>query len=212
MSDGDAGSGPVAGPFAVVFDVGNVLFHWDLANLFDKVISDPARRAHFLGEVLTFDFHSRHDEGEELDVLVGELLAAHPGYAPEIDAYATRFNETISGPVAGVHELVEQMALRDVPLFALTNFGTTFWNGFHPTAPVFAHFRDIVVSGDEKLAKPDPAIYRLAEQRFGHASHNLLFIDDRADNIAAARDRGWHGHLFTDAAALEADLTALGLL
>ncbi|HSG54085.1 MAG TPA: HAD-IA family hydrolase, partial [Paracoccaceae bacterium] len=178
----------------------------------DKVIADPARRAHFLGEVLTFEFHSRHDEGEELDVLVRELLARHPEYAAEVEAYTTRFNETISGPVAGVHELVGQMALRDVPLFALTNFGTTFWHGFHPTAPVFAQFRDIVVSGDEKLAKPDPAIFRLAEQRFGHAPHNLLFIDDRADNIAAARDRGWHGHLFTDAAALEAELTAHGLL
>ncbi len=197
---------------AVVFDVGNVLFHWDLANLFDKVIADPARRAHFLGEVLTFEFHARCDEGEELDVLARELLARHPEYAAEVEAYITRFNETISGPVAGVHELVGQMALRDVPLFALTNFGTTFWNGFHPTAPVFGHFQDIVVSGDEKLAKPDPAIYRLAEQRFGHPSHNLLFIDDRADNIAAARACGWHGHLFTDAAALEVDLRARGLL
>jgi len=199
-------------PVAVVFDVGNVLFHWDLATLFDKVIADPARRAHFLGEVLTFEFHARCDEGEELDVLVAELLAAHPEYAAEIAAYADRFNETISGPVAGVHELVEELAAREVPLFALTNFGTTFWHGFHPTAPVFAHFRDIVVSGDEKLAKPDPAIYRLAEQRFGHAAHDLLFIDDRADNIAAARACGWQGHLFTHAEALAAELRAHGLI
>jgi len=197
---------------AVVFDVGNVLFHWDLATLFDKVIADPARRAHFLGHVLTFEFHSRHVEGEELDVLVGELLARHPDYADEIAAYAGRFNETIGGPVAGVHELVEELAARAVPLFALTNFGTTFWHGFHPTAPVFSHFRDIVVSGDEKLAKPDPAIYRLAEQRFGHAAQDLLFIDDRADNVAAARACGWHGHLFTDTGALAAELKAHGLI
>lgn len=197
---------------AVVFDVGNVLFHWDLRYLFDKEIADPLRRAHFLGEVLTFEFHIRHDEGEELADMVAELLSLYPDYASEITAYASRFNETVGGPVAGVHELVERLAARNVPLFALTNFGTTFWDGFYPTEPVFTHFRDIVVSGREKLAKPDPAIYRLAEARFGLPSEALFFIDDRAENIAAARAHGWHGHLFTDAATLEADLTIHGLL
>jgi 2-haloacid dehalogenase len=114
--------------------------------------------------------------------------------------------------VAGVQGLVERLAAGGVTLFALTNFGTTFWDGFHPTEPVFGHFRDIVVSGTEKLAKPDAAIYRLAEQRFGLPGQDLLFIDDRADNIAAARACGWHGHLFTDAVALEADLVAQGLI
>lgn len=208
MSDVRAGSGPTA----VVFDVGNVLFQWDLAYLFKRVIADPARRTHFLDKVLTFEFHSRHDAGEELDALVAELLARNPDYADEIAAYVSRFNETISGPVAGVHALVERLAQHDVPLFALTNFGTTFWDGFYPTEPIFGQFRAIVVSGREKLAKPDPAIYRLAEERFGHAASNLLFIDDRAENIDAAVERGWHGHLFTDAAALEADLKAHGLI
>lgn len=201
-----------AAPAAVVFDVGNVLFHWDLRYLFDKEIADPARRAHFLGEVLTFEFHMRHDEGEELADMVAELLSLYPDYAPEITAYASRFNETVGGPVAGVHELVEQLAARNVPLFALTNFGTTFWDGFYPTEPIFTHFRDIVVSGREKLAKPDPAIYALAEGRFGLPPEALFFVDDRAENIAAARARGWHGHLFTDAATLAADLQAHGLL
>ncbi|MEO5707059.1 MAG: HAD family phosphatase [Alteraurantiacibacter sp.] len=199
-------------PSAVVFDVGNVLFHWDLRFLFDRAIADPARRAHFLGEVLTFEFHIRHDEGEELADMVAELLALYPDYAPEIAAYASRFNETVGGPVADVHDLVERIAAHGVPLFALTNFGTTFWDGFYPTEPIFRHFADIVVSGREKLAKPDPAIYRLAETRFGLPPHALFFIDDRAENIAAARARGWHGHLFTDAAALEADLKLHGLL
>ena len=197
---------------AVVFDVGNVLFHWDLAYLFDKAIADPARRAHFLGEVLTFAFHSRHDEGEELAALRDELLAAHPDYAPEIATYVSRFNETIGGPVAGVHEMVAQLAANGVPLFALTNFGTTFWDGFYPTEPVFDHFADIVVSGAEKLAKPDPAIYRLAQQRFGFAPHELFFTDDRAENVAGARDAGWQAHLFADAAGLEDQLISAGLL
>lgn len=208
MSDGQQ----TAAPKAVVFDVGNVLFHWDLALLFDKVIAEPVRRDHFLTQVLTLETHTRHDAGEDIDVLVGELQAAWPDYAAELSAYRNRFNESIGGPVAGVHELIARLADKGVPLFALTNFGTFFWDGFYPDQPIFDHFADIVVSGREKLAKPDPAIYRLSEERFGHGPGELLFIDDRDENIAAARARGWHGHVFADAAALERDLIAHGLL
>ncbi len=202
----------VAGPKAVVFDVGNVLFHWDLRFLFDRLIVDPARREHFLSEVLTFEFHTRHDAGEPIDRLASELRAAHPEYADEIHAYVTRFNETVGGPVAGVHELVHRLYEQDVPLFALTNFGTDFWQGFRPTAPILLRFRDILVSGEEKLAKPDPAIYRRAEERFAHAADQLFFIDDREENIAAARACGWHAHLFSDAETLEAELRSRGFL
>ena len=197
---------------AVIFDIGNVLYHWELRALFEKVIADPARLEHFLAEVLTYDFHSRHDAGEELEVLVAELNARHPEYADAVEAYVHRFNETITGKVAGTHELVDRLAARGVPLYALTNFGTTFWNGFRPTAPIFDKFVDVLVSGEERLAKPDPAIYRRTEQRFGLAPGQIFFTDDRADNIAAALARGWDAHRFTDAASLEAALAERGFL
>ena len=62
------------------------------------------------------------------------------------------------------------------------------------------------------MAKPDPAIYQLALTRFGLSAEQTIFIDDREDNIDAARAEGMAGHLFSSAAALEADLTARGLL
>lgn len=197
---------------AVVFDVGEVLFHWDLRVLFSKVIPDPARLDFFLAEVLTFDFHLRHDAGEELADLVSELSDLHPEFSDAIDAYADRFNETITGPVAGAHQLVEALAARDVPLFGLTNFGKAFWAKFRPTQPVFDYFQDILVSGEEKLLKPDPAIYHMAEQRFGYAPGELLFADDRLENVEAARRCGWQAHHFTDAETFAKDLRARGLL
>jgi len=197
---------------AVIFDIGNVLYHWELRALFEKVIADSDRLELFLGEVLTYDFHSRHDAGEELDVLVAELLERHPDHADAVHAYVHRFNETITGPVAGTHELVEQLAARGVPLYALTNFGTAFWNGFLPTAPILERFKGIVVSGEERLAKPDPAIYRRTEERFGLAPHEIFFTDDRDDNVAAALACGWDAHQFTDAASLKSALIERGLL
>ena len=197
---------------AVVFDVGRVLYQWQLSHLFERIVDDSARLDFLLSEVVTEEWHFEHDRGRALADMVPERIALYPEYEAEIRAYATRFNETIPGPVPGSIELVERLAARDVPLYAITNFGAEFWAGFRPTAPVFDRFRDIVVSGEEKLAKPDPTIFELARERFGHAEGTMLFIDDNAANIAAARALGWQVHHFIDATALERDLTERGLI
>ncbi len=135
-----------------------------------------------------------------------------PAYAPHIDAYRTRFNETIPRAVEGSLEIVNELAERGVPLFAITNFGAEFWDMFRPTQPIFDHFGDIVVSGVEKMVKPDPAIYALALQRFGLQPGEAIFIDDNFDNVISARANGFVAHHFTDAKSLRAELVALGLL
>ena len=191
---------------AVVFDVGRVLYQWHLRHLFEKIVDDRARLETLLGEVVTEEWHFEHDRGRTLSEMVPERIALYPDFEPEIRAYATRFNETIPGPVPGSHALVERLDARGVPLYAITNFGAEFWAGFRPSEPIFDRFRDIVVSGEEKLAKPDPAIFALAEARFGRSASTMLFIDDNRANVDVAAACGWHVHHFTDAAALESDL------
>lgn len=197
---------------SVIFDVGRVLFDWDLRYLFAKLIADTAELEWFVTHVVTPEWHFQHDAGRPLAEMVAELKVAFPDHAPLIDAYATRFNETIPDPMPGSLELVERLDNAGVPLFAITNFGHEFWEGFRPTQPIFDRFRDIVVSGTEKLIKPDPAIYHLAIERFGIDPAGALFIDDVAENIAGAESVGIAGHLFKDAAALEAELAARGYL
>ena len=108
--------------------------------------------------------------------------------------------------------IVDTLARRGTKLFAITNFGEDFWNMFRPTAPVFDQFDDIVVSGIEKLMKPDLAIFSQALDRFGLADGEGLFIDDIRDNVEAARANGFAGHHFTDAETLRAALISLELL
>ncbi|APE29460.1 Hydrolase, haloacid dehalogenase-like family [Aurantiacibacter gangjinensis] len=189
-----------------------MLYRWDLRCLFGQLIADNAELDWFLANVVTEEWHFEHDAGRPIGEMVVERQRHFPAYADIIAAYETRFNETIPGPVEGTHELVEALAAHGVPQFALTNFGDEFWAMFAPTAPIFDHMRDIVVSGREKCVKPDPAIYAIAETRFGITPDRLLFIDDRADNIAAAEARGWHGHVFQGADAAAADLRRYGLL
>lgn len=197
---------------AVVFDVGRVLYQWDLRHLFRPHIADSVELEWFVGHVVTEAWHFQHDADRPLAEMVAERSAEFPDHAPLIALYAARFNDSIPGPVPGSLELVEALHAAGVPLYAITNFGAEFWEGFRPTAPVFDRFRDIVVSGAEKLTKPDPAIYDLAARRFGHAPGDMLFIDDNAANIAGARDRGWQVHRFTDAETLADDLRGRGLI
>lgn len=196
----------------VVFDVGRVLIRWDMRLLFAKLIADPQELDWFLANVVTEAWHFEHDAGRDLGEMVAEKTLQFPQYAPAIEAYATRFAETIPGPVPGSLELVDRLSAAGVPLYAITNFAAAFWLPFRQSMPVFDAFRDIVVSGIEKIAKPDPAIFDLAARRFGIDPARALFVDDNAANIAAAAALGWQVHHFQDAATLERDLLERGLL
>ena len=112
----------------------------------------------------------------------------------------------------GMPGLVADLAAARVPLYALTNYSAEFWAQWRPTVPLFDLFDGIVVSGEEGLTKPDPAIYALALARFRLAPGEAAFVDDRAENVAAANDAGLVGHVFTGAAGTRDWLTGLGLL
>lgn len=196
----------------VIFDVGNVLYQWDLRCLFEKLIDDKQELDWFLGNVVTPEWHFQHDAGRPLSEMIPERIEQFPQYKTHIDAYASRFVETIPGAVDGTLEIVKRLAAMQVAIFGITNFGSEFWGQFRPTAPVFEHFSDIVVSGDEKLMKPDRAIYELALRRFGREADQCLFVDDRLENVEGAEKLGIVGHHFQNAAKLERELVTLGLL
>jgi 2-haloacid dehalogenase len=199
-------------PKAVVFDVGNVLVDWNVRAFYAPLIPDLARLDWFLAEVVTPAWHFQHDAGRAFAETSAELIARYPDEAELIRQYGPRFNETIVGAIPGMIELVEQLAAARVPLFAITNFSHEFWPPFRAEWPVFDHFTDIVVSGEERLTKPDAAIYQLALRRFGLGPGQAVFIDDRADNVEAAVANGFVGHLFTGHAPLAAELARMGLL
>ncbi|MFM5953771.1 MAG: HAD family hydrolase [Novosphingobium sp.] len=197
---------------AVVFDVGNVLVRWDRRLPFVGHFADEAELDWFMDTVIPLDWHMLHDAGRPAAELVAERSALFPGHADLIRDWFDRFNESIPGPVPGSPELVEALHRAEVPLFAITNFGADTWAGFRPTFPLMDLFGDIVVSGIEKIAKPDAAIFDLAAGRFGLHPEAMLFIDDSLPNIESASALGWQVHHFSDAEGLSADLRARGLI
>lgn len=204
--------GKAGGPSAVVFDVGGVLCDWSPRYLYAKLIEDPQELDWFLANVVTLDWHFQHDEGRSVQETVPELAARFPRYAELIALYDPRWMETIAGPIEGTCALAEELAARNVPLYAITNFSAEFFPRFRKAYPVMRHFRDIVVSGEERLIKPDPRIFQLSMQRFGLKPGEGLFIDDRLDNVEAAAEAGFVPHHFRDPETLKAELLAAGLL
>lgn len=197
-------------PRAVVFDVGHVLYDWDPRFLYEKLVPDRDRLDRLMAEVITREWHAQHDAGRPFAETSAELIARHPAERALIEAYGPRWLETIPGPIPGTHAIVAELAGLGIPLYGITNFSAEFWAMFRPTAPLFDAFRDIIVSGEERLMKPDPAIYRLAQQRFGLGAGEAIFIDDNAANVAAAAASGWQAHRFTSAPALRDALAAAG--
>ena len=198
---------------AVVFDVGNVLYGWDPEAFLVRQIADDEARLRFIEDVDLYAWHETLDGGRSYAEAAAELNEKFPQYAALIAGWSDRFGETISGPVPGVHEIVAELDERGVPLFAITNFSADFWPPFRAReSAFFDRFKGIVVSGEEKLLKPDAAIYYRALDRFRLRPAEAMFIDDRRINVFGAEAVGMKAHLFTTPEDLRACLVAEGLL
>ena len=202
-----------AKPRAVIFDVGNVLYGWDPESFLVRQVAEDRQRLKFIEDVGLWEWHDTLDGGRDFREAADELSIKFPEYAHLISAWGERFGETITDPVPGMHAIVEELDARGVPLFAITNFSADFWPPFHARERAFFdRFRDIVVSGEVKLLKPDPAIYFLALDRFALNPRGALFVDDRQINVDAAKAVGMHAVLFTSAEDLRTRLEAEELL
>lgn len=200
-------------PRAVIFDVGHVLYDWDPRYFYRRLIDDDRALDAFLRDVCTLDWHFQHDLGRPFAETSAELIERHPAQADLISAWGPHFTQQIGDPLPGMPAIVDALEAAGVPMFALTNFSQEFWRPFRAReAWLFDRFQGFLVSGEEGLVKPDPAIYALALDRFGLEPADAFFIDDRETNVAAAQAMGIHARLFTGADALRRDLTEAGLL
>lgn len=196
----------------VVFDLGGVLIDWNPRHLYRKLFAgDDAAMERFLTKVCTMDWVLQQDAGRPWAEGAAALKAVHPADAAMIDAFHARWPETIAGPITGTVTILRELEDAGTPLYALTNWShETFDHAWQ--FDFMQAFKGIVVSGHEKLVKPDPAIYRLLMARYGLAAPDLVYIDDNQRNAEAATALGMHGIHFSSPDALRGELVTLGLL
>jgi 2-haloacid dehalogenase len=196
----------------IVFDLGMVLIEWDPRHLYRQVFDDTDKMEWFLANVCHPEWNLEQDRGRSFAEAVLEAKSRHPEYAAEIEAYHLRWNEMVPGAIAGSVDILEELHGRGAPLYAITN-----WNGdtFRQTRlrfPFLNLFRDIVVSGDEKLLKPEPAIFHALLERNGLAAETCVFIDDSVKNVKGAEAVGMKAIHFTSPEKLRAELKSLNVL
>lgn len=197
----------------VIFDLGGVLIDWDPRHLYRRLFAgDLVAMERFLTEVCAPDWNKHQDAGRPFAEAEAVLIAQFPEQEAMIRAWRKGFQEMIPGALEDVVEILTSLRARGAPLYALSNWSAETFEEMPARFPFLNWFRDIVVSGQERLIKPDPQIYRILLERNGISPEEAVFIDDSRPNIAAADALGLHGLHFTSPERLKEELTALGLL
>ena len=196
----------------VVFDIGNVLLEWDPRHLYRKVFADAGDMERFLGSVCTSDWNRQQDAGRSWREAESELIARFPDQEPHIRAFRARWREMVPGAIDGTVRLKDELKAAGVPLYAITNFAADTFAEARARFAFLNDFRGIIVSGSERILKPDLAIYRLLASRYDLDLTRAVFIDDSAANCEGARKAGMAAIHFTAPGALHQELAALGLI
>jgi 2-haloacid dehalogenase len=196
---------------AMIFDFGNVLIGWDPENLYRKLIPDAARRMHFLAEVCNGPWNHQQDMGRPCAEAVAERIAAHPEHADLIRAYYARFAEMLTGPVAEGNAILDRVHAAGIPCYGLTNWSSETYHANRAVMPFLDRMTYTAVSGDLKLAKPEPEIFHHLLGIIGKPAGSCAFIDDNPPNIEAARKLGIQAVLFKNDGSATDELRGLGL-
>jgi 2-haloacid dehalogenase len=197
----------------VVFDLGGVLIDWDPRYLYRKLMAADEIEG-FLSEIGFREWNFAQDAGgRSWDEAVEELAAQHPQRRSLIAAFPDRFPETLGGPIEGTVALLDELHRAGrTRLIGLTNWSSETFPHAREIFGFLDWFEGIVVSGDERVAKPDPALFRILLDRYALVPHETVFIDDSPTNVAAAQTLGLVGLRFVEPEQLRADLSRLGLL
>jgi len=190
----------------IVFDFGGVLIDWNPRYLYRNVFSDEESMERFLKEICSGEWNEKQDGGRPFNEGIEELIKRHPEEAEMIALYFDRWEEMVAGEIKGTPEVLYELKSLGFALYGLTNWsGETFPKVKH-RFPFLSEFDGIVVSGDEKLLKPDPTIFKLLVDRYNIVPAESLYIDDNPVNTDAAKRLGFEAIRFESAEQLRKSL------
>jgi 2-haloacid dehalogenase len=196
---------------AVVFDLGGVLIDWDPRHLYRKLFSDPAEMEDFLARICTPDWHRQHDLGADITASCERLATQHPRYRRMIMAWAERGEEMAAGQYDRTVRVLAELKAAGLRCYALSNMEPVPFTIRLARFPFMSWFDGHVISGLERVAKPDPRIFQILLERYCLAPEETAFADDSPANVATARSMRINAVHYTSADQLRRELQALAI-
>lgn len=195
----------------VIFDLGNVLIPFNPRWLFRKMLPNDVAIDQFFAETGFDAWNAEMDAGRPFADGIAAHSARYPHHRPLFEAFFERWHETVGEPISESVEVFRTLKHEGIRTYALTNFSAETFPLALARFPFLHDFDGTIVSGHEGLVKPDAAIYELLMTRYAVAPERAVFIDDKQENVEAARALGMAGIHFTDAALLRQQLREMGL-
>ena len=195
----------------IIFDFGGVLVDWNPVYLYKNEFESVTDMNYFLENICTPEWNIQQDAGRSLAEATEILQKKHPEYKELIGYYYARWEEMLGGVIKD-SERVLKMLKTKYPIYGLTNWSAETITIAYNKYDFFSHLKGIVVSGDEKLIKPDPKLYQVLLDRYDLKANESLFIDDNIHNIETAQKMGFHTIHFTENIDLEKVVREMGVL
>lgn len=174
----------------IIFDFGGVLIDWNPRQLYRNVFDDEIEMEFFLDKICSPEWNLKQDAGRSFNDATMELVNKFPQYEKEIRIYYSNWTKMIVGAIE--ENVVLIGGLKDkYRLFGLTNWSAEAFPIVFNQYPFLKEFEGIVVSGTEKIVKPDARIYKILLTRYELIANESLFIDDNYENIKAANNLGF---------------------
>lgn len=194
----------------LIFDFGKVLVDYDYEAFFRSFMTDPSRYQAFIPIIYNDRVLDSLDREERpFEETIEALIAANPVYEPELRHFLTNYPEIVTGEVEGMRELLTRLKAEGFRLYGLSNWCSRVYMTMSRFSGIFDLLDGYVVSSEEKVIKPEPAIYQRLFDKFDLKPEECVFADDKPVNIEGARRMGMQGILFRNAAQYESDLREL---
>jgi 2-haloacid dehalogenase len=196
---------------AIIFDLGNVLIGWDVYRLYDRLLPDREAVDRFLEQTRFMEWNAKQDAGRSFREGVADLSSQFPHYAELIQAYDIHWKESLTPPYEETVQILRDLKQAGWSLYLLSNFSVEKFNIVKNQFDFFDLFDDMIISGEHKTVKPEPAIFEIILSRIGKSAEECIFIDDSLPNIETARAMGFHAIHFTSPTQLKAELINLDI-
>jgi 2-haloacid dehalogenase len=176
---------------AVVFDVGNILIRWEPEVVLGGYFASAEELAAFRRLTRIDWINLELDAGQRFADGIGSLARRFPQYAEAIGAFDSRWPEMVTGAIEANVATLRALKAAKHPVHAITNFSREKFDIARRMHPFLNEFDHTLVSADVKLVKPDYRIYHRFCHDTGLQPDELVFVDDSAVNIAAAKAVGF---------------------